>query len=277
MEDLRQSIVTYITCIFSNIIKRYKLSYNAVFHAKKFEEELYSLFDEEDKTNYIKYSNKINDYIIINIGYFPDDLLGVQYMSGHMSVKDIIFFDVTTTVTTPRTQIIKMFVSLLYQYIDDRNEVISIAKAIEKSCYNAVIKNSKQSEDPPCRQWDSPIFVEIYGNRCGIIYNLLDPKSITNKTYHNTLLQQVINKQIDLREIGFKSEKELCPEATEKERNEIALRSEQHVVEKESNLFKCPNCKERRVTYREVQLRALDEAPDYLCKCLNCKHKFKGR
>ena len=274
MEDLRKSVVEYISHIFLNLNKRFKLSYDNKYYANSFENELYITLEEND---YIKKVNNIESYLLINNGYFPDDILGIQFMQEKITVKDIISFDINTINTSPRTQITKLFTFLFYRYEQDKENVLEISKTIEKSCYNAIIKNSKQSEDPPCRQWDSPIFIEIYSNRCGIIYNLIDPESNSSKLYGSSLLQDILDKKIDIKEIGFKSEKELCPQATQKERDEIAIRSEQHVIEKESNLFRCPNCKERRVTYREVQLRALDEAPDYLCKCLNCKHRFKGR
>lgn len=274
MEDLRKSVISYISYIFLNLNKRYNLTYDHIIYAKLFETEMFSLLGEIE---YIKQVNNVQYYLLINDGYFPDDILGIKFMNGDIQVKDILSYDSSSINNNPRTQIIKMFVQLLYKYKKDKDFVLELAKKIEKSCYNAIIKNSKQSEDPPCRQWDSLIFIEIYSNRCGIIYNLLDPNSISCRTYGSTLLQQVLDESIDLKDIGFKNEKELCPQATQKERDEIAIRSEQHVIEKESNLFKCPNCKERRVTYREVQLRALDEAPDYLCKCLNCKHRFKGK
>lgn len=274
MEELRKSVTIYISHIFSNLNKQYKLSYDVDYYSKLFEAEMYKLLGEND---YIKQANNVRTYLLINDGYFSDDILGIKFMEEKISVEDILFFDISSINNNPRIQITKMFATLLYQYKEDKEYALEAAKTIEKSCYNAIIKNSKQSEDPPCRQWDSPIFIEIYSNRCGIIYNLLDPRSSSCRIYGPTLLQQVLNESIDLKEIGFKNEKELCPQATQKERDEIAIRSEQHIVEKESNLFKCPNCKERRVTYREVQLRALDEAPDYLCKCLNCKHRFKGK
>lgn len=275
MEDLRKSVTEYLKCIFTNLIEQYSINVKNTIqiYSTNFEQEMYTILSSHE---YMNYSCNIKDNLMINIGYFPDDILGIKYMEGVITVKDVLYFDISTINMSPRKRIITMFVLLLYQYIKNKTEVLSIAKKIEKSCYNAVIKNSKQSEDPPCRQWDTPLFIEIYSNRCGVIYNLLDPKSQTCKIYGSTLIQQIIDKSIDLKEIGFKSEKDLCPQATKKERDEIILRSEQCVVEKESNLFKCPNCKERRVTYREVQLRALDEAPDYLCRCLNCKHRFKG-
>jgi len=272
MEELRKETIFYITYIFENFNKQFGLDHDSKHYAQKLEKEIYEILN----INYIKQIGNIKMLLTIHDGYFPDDLLGIKYIHGLINAKDILFFD-ECKISNPRFQIIKLFVLLLYKYKIDKEFTLEAAKTIERSCYNAIIKNSKQSEDPPCRQWDSPIFVEIYSNKCGMIYNLLDPTSNTCKIYGSTLLQQVLEESIDLKEIGYKSEKELCPQAMQKEKDEIALRSEQHVVEKESNLFRCPNCKERRVTYREVQLRALDEAPDYLCKCLNCKHRFKGK
>jgi DNA-directed RNA polymerase subunit M/transcription elongation factor TFIIS len=275
MEELRKSVIVYVAHIASKLAKQYNLPIRDIKkNSVRFEQELYGTLTEHE---YAKISCDLEMYLMTNVGYFPDEIMIIKYINEHVTVKDIIDFDRTMIVNNPRTQIIKMYTMLLYQYYKNKDEILNIAKTIEKSCYNDIIRNSKQSEDPPCRQWDSPVFLEMYSNRCGIIYNLMDPTSNSCKLYGSTLLDKVLSGDIDLREIGNKTEKELCPQATQKERDEIALRSEQHVVEKESNLFKCPNCKERRVTYREVQLRALDEAPDYLCKCLNCNHRFKGR
>jgi DNA-directed RNA polymerase subunit M/transcription elongation factor TFIIS len=274
MEDLRESVYNYILHIFNKFNIKYNLSYDTKKYAKMFEDNLYNMLSDIE---YAKIVIHLDKYLETCNGYFSNDLLGIKYMQNIMTVESIMSYDLSYIDNNPRNKIISLFANLLYKYNSDKEYVLEIAKAIEKSCYNAIIKNSKQSEDPPCRQWDSAIFVEIYSNRCGIIYNLLDKESNTCKLYGSTLLDQILNKTIDVNEIGFKTERELCPQATEKEKNEIAIRSEQYVKEKESNLFKCPNCKERRVTYREVQLRALDEAPDYLCKCLNCEHRFKGR
>lgn len=275
MEELRKSVVVYITYIFNKLIKEYSLTFDTEKYAVLFEEEMFKILDDIE---YINYSNNIESYLILNQGYFSDDILGIQFMQEKKTVNDILFNNIDNIdILDPRIKIIKMFTLLLYKYKSDKEFALETSKLIEKSCYNAIIKNSKQSEDPPCRQWDSPVFMEMYSNRCAIIYNLIDPTSNSCKLYGNDLLSKILEGTFDVKEIGFKSEKELCPQATQKERDEIAIRSEQHVIEKESNLFKCPNCKERRVTFREVQLRALDEAPDYLCRCLNCKHKFKGK
>jgi DNA-directed RNA polymerase subunit M/transcription elongation factor TFIIS len=265
MEELRKMVVQLLIKIFNKYTKK-----DALVYAKSFESTLY-----KKSNNYVKQVNDIDRLLHIQIGYFPDDILAMKYIDGSYTVENILSFKKVEE--TPREKIIKLFVSILLtheSYKNDKELILETSKNIEKSCYNAIISICKDCEDPPCRKWSSPIFLEMYSNRCSIIYNLLDINSSTCKLYGSTLIDQL--GSISLDEIGFKSEKELYPQATEKERKEILLRSEQHIIEKESNLFKCPNCKQSRVTYREVQLRAADEPADYICKCLNCKHRFKG-
>jgi transcription elongation factor S-II len=181
----------------------------------------------------------------------------------------------------PRFTIIKSFTTLLINnnigFEKNLKETLKIAKTIEKSCYNAIIDKSKNSENPPCRKWTSIVFLEMYSNKCGMIYNLLDITSNTYNIYKPRLVYDILEKKIDLTTIGFIPEKILCSQSIIKEKEEIEIRSEQYVKEKESNLFRCPKCKQRKITYKEVQLRALDEAPDYICRCLNCGHTFKGK
>ena len=157
--------------------------------------------------------------------------------------------------------------------------IINLATEIEKSCFNATIQISKKSEEPPHRNWDSPIFYDIYSTRCGVILNILNPNSITCKTYGNKLLLSLLNDEIKASEIGFMSEKELCPESIAIECAEIEKRKGQKIEEKISTLFECPFCKQRKCSFTQVQLRSADEAPDYKCKCLNpeCLRRFKGK
>lgn len=247
---------------------------NALKLSNNFEEEMYNMMPTLD---YINKCNQLLDIINIQYGYFNHDTISNRYITGKMTVKEVIYFDINSIDTNPRIIIKKLLISILIKNINkSEEEVLRIAEEIEKGCYNYVIKLSKQSETPPCRHWNSPLFLEMYSNRCGIVCNLLSPDSNSCIVYGNTLLQDIIDGSIDLSLIGSMTEKELCSQSIQKEKDEIALRSEQHVVEKESNLFKCPKCHERRVTYREVQLRAADEAADFICKCINCNHTFKG-
>lgn len=154
--------------------------------------------------------------------------------------------------------------------------VAADALAAEASCYKAAIRASRESADPPLRSWDSGPFVDIYSTRCGAVFSALDPESSSCREYGPVLYKQILSKAVSIADIGRLSEREMCPPATERERAEIATRSAQHVVEKESTLFKCPHCHARRCTYYEKQVRSLDEPPDYFCICLACHRRFKG-
>ena len=157
--------------------------------------------------------------------------------------------------------------------------IINISTDIEKSCFNATIQISKKAEEPPHRNWDSFPFYDIYSTRSGIICNILNINSDTCKTYGYKLLISLLNNDIKASELGFMTEKELCPESIAFEIAEIQKRSGQKIEEKVSTLFECPFCKQRKCSFTQVQLRSADEAPDYKCKCLNsnCLRRFKGK
>jgi DNA-directed RNA polymerase subunit M/transcription elongation factor TFIIS len=179
----------------------------------------------------------------------------------------------------PRNVIINKFIDYLYEYEyfkDKIEQLINIAKKIEKSCYNATITNCQQSDNPPPRNWESYEFQEIYySSKCGTILRLLSIKSQSSREYGNILIDQIINETINIDNIGFMSENDICPIAQERERISIQIRMSQKIDEKSSNLYKCPICKERKTTYITKQLRALDEAADTICTCLNCSHVFR--
>jgi len=153
------------------------------------------------------------------------------------------------------------------------------AAEIESACYNAAVRTCKESADPPRRHWDSPQFVDVYSTRCGSVHGLLDPRSATNRSYAPRVVARLLSGELTYAALGSLPERDLCPAALAAERAVIAARSAQRVVAKESAIFQCPHCKERRCTYTEVQRRSLDEPPDYVCVCLNerCRRQFNGR
>jgi DNA-directed RNA polymerase subunit M/transcription elongation factor TFIIS len=267
---------------------------------------------------YADTARAVNKALQTQVGPFPDDVVGLQYLAGRRRAEEVVADSrQTSDDPDPREVIRRLFVRTLMRaaaaYAQDRERALETARAIEVSCYNAAVRASKASEEPPRRQWDSPAFVDIYSTRCGTITILLDPSSSACRAYPAAPLverllagtepsreapgESVPSARADTtqgtasdsdpapplplplrpEDLGDMTEKELCPQATAAERAEIAKRSEQKVAEKESNLFRCPHCGARRCTYREVQRRSLDEAPDYLCYCLSCNRRFTGR
>lgn len=225
----------------------------------------------------------------MQIGQFPDEITAILLHSGRMTAANVVETGLSPPEEPePREVIRRLFLKTLIgaspAFASDRHRALETARMIELSCFNAAVRASKESENPPRRQWDSPAFVDIYSTRCGTIAAHLNPASAPSQAYKGEvrLIDRLLGESgghLSPEDLGDLSEKDLCPAATAKERAEISMRAEQKVVEKESNLFRCPHCGERRCTYIEVQRRSLDEVPDYPCRCLNpaCKRRFMGR
>jgi DNA-directed RNA polymerase subunit M/transcription elongation factor TFIIS len=231
---------------------------------------------------YTKVSRGVIQVLPEQIGPYPDDILALKYLRGEVSAADVVKAGQDPPVAPdPRERTRRLFVRVLVgpggAYADDREGALTTARAIEAACYNAAVRLSRESEDPPRRQWDSPAFVDIYGDRCGLIACQLDPASSSCQAYGATLGERLRKGSITPEALSVANSKDLCPKATETERMLLEKRAAQKIEEKASNLFQCPTCKVRKCTYNQVQLRGADEPPDYMCVCQNCGSKFKGR
>lgn len=266
MENLRKSLKELLCLLFN------KHTENPCNYANKFELELYSSYNERE---YINYSIIIYDILLNNILY--ENNIIKKYIHNEINVVKIINYNI---INKSRNKIITLFLDLLknsHDYFINHNEKTNeIVKKIENSCYEAVLKDNFQILNNFDTDEDYNMFIELYSIRCGIIYNIIDPNSDISKSNNLLIINDIIDEKINIDEIGYKSEKELCPQSFKKEMDEINLRTEQVLESKSSSIFKCPKCKERKVSYKEVQLRSIDEAPDYICTCLHCKHLFKA-
>jgi DNA-directed RNA polymerase subunit M/transcription elongation factor TFIIS len=227
-------------------------------------------------------------YLQSHLGLFPEDIVVLKYTTGKITADEVVKDALTEHDEHPRDVIHRMFILSLYKsmpFAKDKQLTIDVAKQIETSCYNAVVKISKDINESS--QWESEHFIDIYSTRCGTINSLLDCDSLTCRQYGNNLVQQIakfiggatdkLQNSLDPTTVGELTANELCPAACATERAEINKRLEQKIERKISKLFKCHHCGARECTYREVQRRALDEAPDYICVCLKCGRGFQGR
>jgi DNA-directed RNA polymerase subunit M/transcription elongation factor TFIIS len=160
-----------------------------------------------------------------------------------------------------------------------------IAAHIERAAYNATISCCEESEDSYLRQWDSEIFVSIYSARIGAVAVNIDSSgtvasvctSIGVSSLGSTwALDQLAAGNYSPEQLGSMTESELCPAASQAERDIVTLRLEQKVKERISRLFKCPRCRERNHTYRQVQIGASDEPATIMCTCKTCGENFEG-
>lgn len=140
-----------------------------------------------------------------------------------------------------------------------------LAKYVESGCYYGAIEISKQTCNisTMCRKWDTN-FKYIYEERCAVVLGVLETNPLL---FDNLDIDQIY-------ETCCKPCQILCPEVYKNELDILNIRRSQKIVEKTSNLFKCPACHGRSIVYREDQRRSLDEASGFQCKCKNCGKEF---
>jgi hypothetical protein len=265
---------------------------NAANKAIALEKEIYNHSLKASRANlkvthrqiYLAMFTSVENILLLQEGAFPDDVVSLMFLDGRRTAGSIIELSkAPPEAVNERTKMQRIFIRTLMRadpaYATDQALTLETSRLIEISCYNAAVRISKESEEPPRRAWDSSAFVDIYSTRTGTIIGMLDPDSTSSNEYGTNLARLMLEGTLLPLSLGNMSEKDLCPQATAAERAEIAKRSNQKVEMKESILFRCPHCGERRSTYNEVQKRSLDEAPDYNCLCLNenCRRRFAGR
>jgi DNA-directed RNA polymerase subunit M/transcription elongation factor TFIIS len=217
---------------------------------------------------------------------FPDETLAYMLWAGRVAAVDAARSEslelAGSEALDHRAVCRSMFLRTLLAHPllgSDRNKALAHAQQIESACYNQALAITRLTDTR--RQWDCEVFVSIYSARCGTVNVHLDPRSTVSAAYDSAeaLLQSLWDGELKPKTLGTMEATELCPEATKKERELIALRSQQAVVQKASGIFRCPFCKERRCSYETVQRRALDESADFDCVCLNpmCGRTFKVR
>ena len=140
----------------------------------------------------------------VRISLFHKDVIGYLYLTDKMSASEIIniVFDdeklntliTNPYVTDPRNIIRSKFIEYIYEYEEFKNnfdELIALANNIEKSCYNAIITDCRESNNSPPRNWKSSEFIRIYNFKCGIFLKLLKKTSQTSMQYGNILMDKI--------------------------------------------------------------------------------------
>lgn len=217
-------------------------------------------------------------------GPYPDETLAVRLFLGEVSPVAAAADDVLHALQaeTPKQVCVRLLLGALLKnpvLATDRPRALAMAAAVEASCYRAVIRQCKETESPFRRCWESEQFVAQYSGRVGTVFAHIDPDGSVCRAYGSDLLSRLLAGTTDPKDVGSLSAAQLCPEATENEKSEIALRSQQKVETKHSELFTCPvkGCGARKTTYREVHTRSLDEPSDVHIQCSLCGWKWRIR
>jgi DNA-directed RNA polymerase subunit M/transcription elongation factor TFIIS len=229
----------------------------------------------EKRAAYIQRCEELRRALERPYGDFLETTLGEQLMFDKLTPSEVLIKCTEPYNITPRQR----YQSIFYKVFANDNRFTNpknYAIRLERSCYNQSIKMCTQMDAPIIRSWDSEEFVAIYSSRCGTILCNLDPTSCVCRAHGIYALDQLASGSWSPDNMGKYQSAELCPAAAIRERAEITLRSQQIINEKTSQLYRCPSCRTRNCTYREVQTRALDEPATIFCTCKNCGTEFTG-
>lgn len=155
-------------------------------------------------------------------------------------------------------------------------QLSQLVKDIERSAYNTVVQLCEQRDPTVMRSWDNPIFLSYYRERIAVLYGAFNVRGQLVKKFGLGFVRKVLLGEIAPARIGKMTSHDIHPEGYRKEQNIIDVRRKQRVNEKVSTLFRCPVCKVKRCTYREVQDRSPDEPTSIYCTCQNCGNPFQA-
>jgi transcription elongation factor S-II len=155
-----------------------------------------------------------------------------------------------------------------------------IEKEKRESCaekLNKVVKNkqlSKQIEQNIYNVYhDKP---KQYLNKIVSLYINFDTKShIGNKQF----LKKLKKKEISINDIMLMTPQEIYPEHWEKivkkrQLNNDCLYSKR--PESYSTIYTCGRCKQKKVSYYQIQTRSADEAMTVFYRCIECGNKWRN-
>ena len=230
---------------------------------------------------YVHRCEMVRDTLLGEYGEFLETTLAEQFLAGLLTATEVVTDGVLSGPTGERQRCRAMFYRTLGKdpgfgspETDGRRR--DYASRIERSCYNAAIKSCIVSEDALLRSWKSEAFVGVYSARCGTLNCNLDRDSSVVRQHGAFALARLLSGEWSPDAMGEYASTKLCPQAGQREREEITLRNQQRVVEKSSRLYRCPNCRARDCVYREVQTRGLDESATIFCTCRQCGAQFNG-
>lgn len=145
--------------------------------------------------------------------------------------------------------------------IKKMSEVIEakIARLLEESVHSFAVSYTKET--------DMPFLLDsIYNDKFLEIYNLL-----LNKKSHY-LIHALEEGKIDPSKIAFMRPDELNPDKYEAILKKKEIEDDKKKNQPTSSSYKCPKCKERKVSITQKQTRAADEPATLYIECKSCGH-----
>ena len=134
-----------------------------------------------------------------------------------------------------------------------------IARLLEESVHSFAVSYTKETGMPF-------LLDSIYNDKFLEIYNLL-----VNKKSHY-LIHALEEGKLDPNKIAFMRPDELNPDKYEAILKKKEIEDDKKKNQPTSSSYKCPKCKERKVSITQKQTRAADEPATLYIECKSCGH-----
>jgi transcription elongation factor S-II len=147
------------------------------------------------------------------------------------------------------------------------NNIIKMAKNLEKGVYNYTIEESNKKKI--IKKWENQHFIQLYTDKLRSIFANLDSTYIINL---------INSKKIKIHTIAFMTHQELRPDKWEKLLSDKKIRDENKyspTIEASTDNFTCWKCKSKKCTYYQLQTRSADEPMTTFVSCLNCGQRWR--
>jgi DNA-directed RNA polymerase subunit M/transcription elongation factor TFIIS len=145
----------------------------------------------------------------------------------------------------------------------------TIIRRMERSCLIKVVEMCEK--DFIACNWNQKKYVDRYSTECSRVVANLDAGGLVGSSY---LLDQILAGAVDPKDVAGMENYDLCPQASQAERDAINVRKSQRVVKKFSDKHTCPKCKEKKAEYSQLMTMALDEAASMNFRCLVCDNTW---
>jgi len=154
----------------------------------------------------------------------------------------------------------------------DENDLNLFPQKMEKSIYNASIREAKQKGIE--RSWGSRNFKFLYKKNFIKVYS-----NITFNKNSTFVINKLLSGVWKPEEIVNLPHEKLFPDLWEevilKNQRMMNKLGEENKPSSGTNMFRCGKCKKRNSTYFQLQTRSADEPMTTFVTCLECNNRWK--
>jgi hypothetical protein len=138
---------------------------------------------------------------------------------------------------------------------------------LEVGVYNKTVRGERLAGVDPA--WSLSFETTYRRNAADVAANLTREPGVGNGNL--TLLQRVVDGQVDPGQVAFLTALERRPEIFDRDEDDKAVaRAIDSNIAAVSTMFECPRCAARRCTFVELQIRSGDEGSTQFLDCLEC-------